>query len=361
MQLFCPSCQAAFPGVSRCPRCGGLLLMPHEVAPDTSRRRFSPPPPKLKPTAVGRVAIGTVLALGFYLGVRKIVTGAVMAAVNDPGAWWLSFHGLIAVYSTQAVAVVCGATISAAGRIRGFAHGLGVGVMCGGLFLGFELLAGVPPQDLVIYLQPPVLALLGLVAGVVGARIWGVSPTPDIPLPQLSKLSSIQFAKETVTNREKPTIWLRVLVGASIMVAGVAIADEARTFAQRNSAGLLRVQNLGQGEFITFQLATFAVLLGGIVAGAGTGAGLRHGLYSGALGGIGVLGICLKHGDAILPIAYWLARVSMEELPLMAPSVCVTVFGSILMVGLVGGWLGGALFLPLVPEHLRGRFQIGGD
>ena len=33
MLLFCPECQAAFTGVSRCPRCSGLLLMPDEAPP----------------------------------------------------------------------------------------------------------------------------------------------------------------------------------------------------------------------------------------------------------------------------------------------------------------------------------------
>src|SRR5580692_9139493 len=106
MQLFCPACQAAFPGVSRCPRCGGLLLMPHEVSPEAPHRDSTPAPIQYKPSAAGRVVIGTVLALGFYLGVRKIVTGTVLAAVDDPSHWWLSFNGLVAVYLTQAVAVV---------------------------------------------------------------------------------------------------------------------------------------------------------------------------------------------------------------------------------------------------------------
>ena len=39
MQLFCPTCQAAFPGTQRCPRCGGLLLMPQEAAENTPTAR----------------------------------------------------------------------------------------------------------------------------------------------------------------------------------------------------------------------------------------------------------------------------------------------------------------------------------
>lgn len=335
--------------------------MPHEVSPDAPRRDLSIAPTPLKPTVGGRIAIGTVLALGFYLGVRKMITGTVLALIADPNQWWLSFNGLVAVYSAQAFAVAFGAILASAGRLHGYAHGLAVGVICGGLFLGFELLAGVPPEDLVVYMQPPVLALLGLIAGVVGARIWAVAPQLDIPLPNSSKLSSIQLATESITNPGRPTSWIRVLIGATIMICGVMIADKTRLMAQKNSAGALRVQTLAQGEFITWQLATFALLMGGITAGAGTGAGLRHGLIAGGVAALSLLVVCLKDGTALPPIAYWLVRMSLEDLPMATPSVCVVVASSVLLVGVVGGWLGGALFLPLAPEHMRRRLRTGGD
>ena len=361
MQLFCPSCQAAFPGVTRCPRCGGLLLMPHEVSPEAPRRQSAVATPRLQPTIAGRVTVGTILALGLYLGMRKIVMGAVMATTSDPSAWWLSFQALVAVYATQSVAVVFGSIMAAAGRHRGFAHGFLVGAVCGAIFLGYELLAGVPPQALVIYIQPPVLAMLGLVAGVVGARVWGAAPAiaMTVTLPNPSKLSSIQFIAETSNfNSGRPTVWIRVLIGATIMIVGMTMADNAKLFAQRNSAGLLRVQSVGQSEFITWQLATFAVLLGGVAAGAGTGAGIRHGLITGAIGGVAVLGVCLKHGGAIPPIAFWLDIISLDGLVIATPTVCLAVTGGVLLVGLIGGWLGGALFLPIVPEHLTARLRI---
>ncbi|HEV3385276.1 MAG TPA: hypothetical protein VG097_10685 [Gemmata sp.] len=335
--------------------------MPHEVSPDAPHREYDAAPTPQKPTTSGRITMGVVLALGLYLGLRKITIGTVLAVVADSNAWWLSFNGLVAVYTAQAIAVVFGALLASSGRLFGYAHGLAVGVICGGLFLGFELLAGVPPEDLVVYLQPPVLALLGLIAGVVGARVWAVAPTVDIPIPNPSKLSSIQLATENVTNPGKPTIWFRILIGTIVMICGAMMADKTRSFVQRNSAGLLRVQSLGQAEFITWQFASFAVLFGGIIAGAGTGAGIRHGLISGALGGVALLGICLKQGAAIKPIAYWLVCVSMNDVPITTPSVCLMVAGTILLVGIIGGWLGGALFLPLAPENMRRRLRSGGD
>jgi hypothetical protein len=308
-----------------------------------------------------RLAVGTILALGLYLGCRKLVTGAVLATQHDANEWWMSFEGLLAVYTTQAVAVVFGSIIAAAGRLQGYLHGLGVGVVCGGLFLVFEVLTGAPTRDLVVYLQPPVLALLGLVAGVVGARIWSAAPVLDIPVPNPSKLSSITLLAETPKVSGRPTLWVRVLAGAMVILMGVTFADRFRHYAQTHSGGLLRVQSLGQGEFITWQLAVFAVLLGGVAAGAGTGAGIRHGVLSGAIGGLAVLVICLKQGSALPPIEYSLVRLSLEKFPITAPGVCAVIAGSVFLVGMVGGWLGGALFLPLAPESMRKRLRIGRD
>jgi hypothetical protein len=335
-----------------------MLLMPHEVSPDSPRRRGDATAAPLQPTTGGRVAVGTVLALGFYLGMRKVAIGVVYAAIPDPSAWWLSFHGLVAVYAAQMIAVVFGAVMAAAGRPKGFGHGLLVGVVCGGLFLAFELLAGVPPKELVLYLQPPVLALLGLVAGVVGARVWAASPILNIPIPNPSKLSSIILAPESTTNPGKPTVWVRVIFASLLMVGGAATADQIKTYAQKYSMGALRVQSRGQSEFISCQIATFAILCGGILAGAGTGAGVRHGLIAGGIGGLGVLGVCFRYGAPIPPVEYWLGCISLGDDLITAPVVWITILASVVGVSLIGGWMGGALFLPVVPAHMRGRLRI---
>ena len=71
--------------------------MPHEVSPDAPHPQHTPAQAALQPTVAGRILMGTVLALGFYLGVRKLVMGTVLAVVSDPNEWWLSFDGLVAV------------------------------------------------------------------------------------------------------------------------------------------------------------------------------------------------------------------------------------------------------------------------
>lgn len=360
MQLFCPACQAAFAGTQRCPQCAGLLLLPHEAAEAAiPRQRHAPPPPQAPP--LGRVAVGAVFALGLYLGLRKLATGAVLAAHPEPDAWWGSFAGLVAVCGGQALAVVFGAVVAAAGRAGGFFFGAAVGGLCGGLFLAAELLAGAPPQDLVLYLQPVVLVCVGGVAGVFSARVWGAVPVLDLPVPDRNKLSSSRFAIGEPASAGRPTAWARILVGAMVMVVAVAVADKARTGAQKYSGGMLRVNSVGQAQFLTWQLAVLGALVGGATAGAGTGAGIRHGIVAGALGGVGVIGLTAAVGEPLGPVAYWLGTLSLGGVPANDPAAITAALAGVLLLGVVGGWLGGTLFQPLAPAYMRRRLHSNVD
>lgn len=357
MQLFCPACQAAFPGTQRCPRCGGLLLMPQEAADAVPLAPRVPLPEPPQPTPVGRVVVGGLFALGLYLGLRKLAMGVVLATHPEPGAWWSSFEGLVAVCGGQGLAVVFGAVVAAAGRRVGLVFGAAVGGVCGALFLAAELLAGAPPQDLVLYVQPLLLVLVGGIAGVFAARVWGAVPLLDMPITDRSKLSSSRFAIEDTTDPGRPTAWIRVLAGAMVMLASVAVAEQVRSGAQKYSGGMLKVTTIGQGRFLTWQIAVFGVLSGGVVAAAGTGAGLRHGLLSGAIGGAGVLGLTVLSGQSLGPVEYWLSSLALHDLPPDAPLSLLAAAGGVVVLGFFGGWLGGLLFLPLAPEHLRHRLR----
>src|SRR4051794_18972545 len=116
MLLHCPACQAAFPGVSRCPRCGGLLLMPPEVSPEVPHKARAEAPEPVRPTALGRVIVGIVLAMGLYLALRKLAIGTVLAVNSDAAGWWLSLQGLVTIHASQVLAVVFGGVLAASGR-----------------------------------------------------------------------------------------------------------------------------------------------------------------------------------------------------------------------------------------------------
>lgn len=362
MQLFCPACQAAFAGVSRCPRCGALLLMPQEAALP-SPREWDRGEHLLHPTPVLRVIVGLLVALGLYLGLRKVAVGLVMAVEPDPTAWWLSFDGLVTVFGIQTLATLMGAFLAGAGRPRGFSVGAVVGGLCGGLFLAAEILGGAPNWHLVLYLQPPLLLITGGLAAIVGARVWPAAADLNMPPPSPpgSRLSSIRLGTDSRRTPDRPTLWGGVLLGAVLLVAGSAFAERTRHTIQKQSAGLLKVESTGQGRFLSWQFATLAGLMGAAFAAAGTGAGVRHGLYVGLLGCLGVIGVCAAQGEPTTPIAYMLTRLDLGAAALSEPAALAAVAGGTLLTGLVGGWLGGVLLLPLAPPHLQNRRLRAGD
>jgi hypothetical protein len=335
--------------------------MPHEIA-STAAPVPEPAPLQAPPTALGRITIGTILALGFYLGIRKLLTGTILAASQSgAGPWWLSLQGLTVVYSIQVAAVLFGALIAAAGRQYGYSLGFMVGGLCGGLFLGFELLAGAPAHTLVLYLQPPMLALIGLVAGTMGTRIWAPPVDLKIPLPTGSKLSSLQLGDDLAEEQPRPTWWVRIFAGAAIIVIGAAFADPLRSALQRNSGGLLRVESFGQADYITWQFATLISLFGGVFAAMGTGAGIRHGMFAGILGAAGVVALCHNQGEPLPPVYYFLTRTELDHMPMTSPPVLGAVGLGVAALGALGGWLGGTLFPVMAPEHMRRRLQVGLD
>lgn len=362
MQLYCPACQASFAGTQRCPRCAGLLLMPHECAEALAPRAAAVPTrAPITPTATGRVFVGALFALGLYLALRKLATGVVLAGGADAEAWWQSFEGLLVVCGAQAVAVVFGAVVAAAGRAGGAAFGAAVGLVCGGLFLAAELVTGAPPQDLVLYLQLGALLLVGAVAGVIAARVWGAVPALDLEVVDRARLSSSRFMVGMPDETARPTAWAKVLIGAVIALAAVALAEQLRASAERYSGGALRVSSVGQARFIAWQFAVLGVLFGTALAAAGTGAGARHGFVSGALAAVGVLGLIATRGENLSPVSFWLGTIGLGGRAPNDPAALGATFGGVLLIGTFGGWLGGVLFPPLAPESMRKPARLGQD
>jgi hypothetical protein len=92
-----------------------------------------------------------------------------------------------------------------------------------------------------------------------------------------------------------------------------------------------------------------------MLAGASSRAGIRHGVYAGFLGAAGVMALAGSYGDLVAPGGYIgdeinLASSDPNNLTALA-IMAISVFGG----GVLGGWLGGTLFLPLAPRHMRHR------
>jgi hypothetical protein len=226
--------------------------------------------------------------------------------------------------------------------------------MCGFLFLMAEILGGAPIRDLVMLVQPGILLAAGGIAGVFGSRVWPPAPTVDMPLPTVpNKLSSMSLLQESNRNTDRPTAWVQVLAGAVIIVVGFALAERVRFSAQKYTGGALHVSSQGQGKFLSWQLATLAALVGGGLAGAGTGAGVRHGIFAGGLAGGTLVAMGAAGGGTPVPLEFWLTQLQLSGLEQLHPGVIAAVVGGSILIGILGGWLGGALILPLAPAHMR--------
>lgn len=358
MQLFCPACQAAFAGTQRCPRCGGLLLLPQEAAEAVVPRVKEAPPAPPLPSPTSRVVVGCVLALGMYLALRKFLMGALMASGREPEAWWLTLDGLVAVCGAQAVAVVLGAVVAAAGRSGGFLFGASVGGLCGVLFLGAELVGGAAGRGQFLYALPLALAFAGSAAGAVAARVWGGVPALSLRGPQDKPAGPLPLEDKA---EPRPTSWLRIILGAAFVVFVVALTDDLRIRAQRYSGGTLHVSTIGEGHFLSWQFAVLGVMLGGGIAAGGTGAGFRHGLIAGFLASGGVFVFTRATGLDANPSEYLLNTLTRLGIEMSGPIVNVVEASWVVLFATLGGWLGGIAVPPLAPEHMRQKLRTGLD
>jgi hypothetical protein len=361
MQLFCPECKSAFTGLTRCPRCKGLLLLPEESATeaDTPAQEL---PELHRPTPSGRIFAGTVLALVLYLAFRKLSMGAVMAFGMEPEEWWQTPGGTLAILSIQAVAAIFGALLAGAGRNLSFAIGLAVGGLCGALFFAAEFFGDARTGQPMPYLQPLVLAVGAGIAGLIGSRIWPPVPELELPKPADPELEALQLETALAAKKQPRTAWFRVALGSGIIVAGAALANPLRVEAQKATGGALHAESRWEARFVSCQFAALIIMGGGIVAGAATGAGIRHGVYAGLLGSIGVFALAGSYGDLATPGGYVGDELNIGSSDPTNVFALGTMVIGVFAGGLIGGWLGGTLFLPLAPRHLRHRLlRIGDD
>ncbi len=348
MQLYCPSCQATYSAASRCPQCGDRLVTPAEAfaaIPD----HVPPPPTLLRPTAGSRIAVGCVLAIGLYLGLREWAG----AAFPDDG-WWASTAGVAVTVCLRALGVLVGGLLAGAGRERGVTTGSAVGLVCGGLYLiadgvtGADLLAA----DGVVWAG---LAVLAAAVGLIGSRVW--PPPVDLPdhVPVQRSSSLVRLAEEGKKARApRPTAWARVLLGVVLAVSGVATADTARSGLKKASAGMLNLGGPAHAPLVDLQLAALAIGLAGAVAGANTGAGLRHGLIVGLLAGGGVVGLAAAGMETVYPVTEGLLRMlGLPATDLAGGPAMIAVMLAVAGGCAAGGWFGGQLLPPLAPSWMR--------
>ena len=348
MQLYCPACKTAAHPAERCARCGERLVAPSELA-SLSRDQIADPPTLVEPTAFGRVVVGVVVAQGLAVSLRELSLGLLTALdfsdlVPGPVVNWL----------LRGAAVIVGATVAGAGRGNGAATGGVTALVCVGSLLATDFLAAAKTTQLdnVAALG---ICLLALAAGHVGSAFWpAVVPLP--PSKVRSRGSSlIPLKDDPEVVRPIHLSWSRVALGVTVVIAGVLLADSVR-LGMRSLAGHgLSLGSPTQVAVVDFLFASVAVLLGGLTAGGGTGAGLRHGTVAGVIAAPALAFLAFLGKDsALVPLTGLLELVGhATESPRTATGLAVVLVCLTAMCAVSGGF--GGLLLPRLALKSRRR------
>lgn len=353
MQLFCPDCQIAFAGTQNCTKCGKRLLAPQETFADPVLATEAPPPlGPVQGSFLGRVILGSICSLGFLIAFREL--GIAIVGLQSLDIWTLCVLRLIAVGA--------GSLLAGAGRKNGTQPGMIVGLIVGGLLTMNDIVLSGGPE---LWWPIGLAAAFPLVAGIggwIGSRVW---PAP-VELPNVSVVSAVTASRASFYSRvgeanenrrgHRPTVWLRVFFGALIAFSAVVASDQIRLFLSKASIGIFNTGGSTRAAAVGAQLAAIIFLLGGMIAGANTGAGLRHGIYASLLTIINVAISYVVRGNPIdPPVAGLFAYLDRPFESLFDPVCGLIIASTIFLLVTAGGWLGGQLFPPLAPEWMRVR------
>lgn len=352
MQLFCSDCQQAYAGTQNCPKCGLRLIAPQETIVEADYSTQTDEPEAVPGTFPGRVFVGSICSLGFLLAFREL--GLAILGPRDLDA--------TTVCLLRFLAVLGGSLLTGAGRANGSQPGLLVGVVVGGLLTVNDILLS---GGLAMWWPIGIAAGYPLVAGAggwIGSRIW---PGP-IELPNVAAPSAVSASRASFYSRvgdgmstrpgHRPTVWLRIFAGSLIAFAAIVASDQIRLFLAKASIGIFNTGGTSRAAAVGAQLAAILLVVGGMIAGANTGAGFRHGLFAALLTCVNLFISSIVRGHPIdPPIAGLFAYLDQPFESLLDPASGAITATAILVLVTAGAWLGGQLFPPLAPAWMRQR------
>jgi hypothetical protein len=147
-----------------------------------------------------------------------------------------------------------------------------------------------------------VLTLTGLFWGRLGSRIW-VEPKPlptGLTGSRGSSVAAMQV-QDPPSSKKHPTAWVQILLSTTIAVVGFAFADSLRGYIKTNAGQSVFLGPPTVQPTVSIGIATAWLIVGGVLAAKGTGAGLRHGAISGAITTAAILLIILAHTALLEP------------------------------------------------------------
>ncbi|MCX7700148.1 MAG: hypothetical protein N2039_04665 [Gemmataceae bacterium] len=357
MRKVCPQCRMAAPGQLLCPTCGVPIV---EVAAQTTVLPGLAIPARETtvrgPTIAERLISAILAATGGFFSSQLLL---------DAWAHWqagVSVHqlpwGPPALAITMLFAAFIGGLLIGAGSFRSIASGAIVGLAMMIPVTACDIVRWGPsavPRLAIAWLIVPLIAALG---GRHGRFLF--PPWTDVS--ETVGRAPIEPVKNKRRERSEPVkiAWLRIVGGAALAVGCTVWAGRIREYILGTSGGLFTVDSRLQIHFVTWVIASLAVLVGGIFAGASTRAGLRHGLLVGIVTCVAIFVIYSFVVREALPAErFFAAIVGLAEEDANSPSrVALFLLTNSLVLSILGGWIGSMLLPPTVQRSRLDRAAV---
>lgn len=352
MQRVCTRCGALATNQFLCPACGGRTV----EADGADARDVAPSGDAL--TFGGGLLVGLVICQGLTYALQHLAIAALLwrSSPAQEVAFWTTLPGLIVQQLAQGVALVVGGMLAGAGQKRGLTVGATLGAINAALLIGLQLLARQRPAEIILYAQPLLHAILGGIAGMLGAVVW--RPGPDLGDLEAGNKSPDLLTTTLPPVREvtspEPLPWGRLLVGTAVAVVGALGAGLIRDLVMSAGGGRGGYE-FQQSQFITWQIALTAMVVGGGVAGSTTRGGALYGFWAGMLAA-GLLAVLAATVDLRLRLSEVAGWFLGAQVPDGSPASLAFQGVQTVLAGTLGGWLG-TLILPAPP--VKKRYESG--
>jgi hypothetical protein len=349
MRKVCVKCNGVFQAHFLCPHCGVQLVEMSEHAALFGGGRG--PEERARPIGMAtRFVAGILFAQGLYYGAMLIGSAFFLIMGEQDG--WSSVIGRFFQPGLVLVSAFVGAMLAGSGNPRGLAAGAALGLFHAFVLLGVAFAGGKLPQNPMQFAVFALLPIFGAAGGRFGRYVWP-------PLSDVSDASTAPAdAKKAIKKKKSesiPTAWFRVVGGAALAIGCTVWAGRIREFVIGTSGGAFTVESRIQVQFVTWVIASLAVVIGGIFAGASTRAGVRHGLLVGFVASVGIFVIYAQVIREALPAERFFAQLmNLPEEEGNSPArIGLFLLTNSLALSVLGGWLGATL-LPrtLLPQRL---------
>jgi hypothetical protein len=336
MSLACPQCKQVYEKNSVCPLCNVVLLyhaqnLQTETLPSHEE---DDSPPEWQHTPWGKIIVGLILAQGLIFGMQQLLTAGFLMS-GDGADVWRTLLGLVFHHAIYAISLLIGGALTGAGQTRGIIYGSLVGFASGLISLFTHDHSNTVFPTLLVYAEPIIHLATGAIGGGLGMLIWQpIAKLPDLGGSTPTPVPAVPFSFSLGSNFAGPVHFGRVCAGAFVIVIGVVWSQAILEFLLRASNGTLTISSKMQAQLVSMEIIALVALLGSGFAGATTRNGLKQGLCVGLCASVVVLGIQCSS-----------PKFTLE-------SGIFTVSG-IAVVSLIGGWFGGQLFPPLIPNRRK--------